>query len=331
MGQSAPSSHRAKAVHPPARHGPNDLVLDDGDDGAPMTSTQRSVATVVAARWWPPSWRRRQRRRRPTRRAAGHGLVRHRGLRRELGGLRALLAAAHGAVLRPHRHAHVPGRRGPGHRRVGRYDTRSVLLAVLVALWTAPARHLPVPPDARRRFRHPIRAAIKTDPLEFSPPGPCRACGCSSRSPRHWGRSPRPTTTALAWPVAVGVAIWLVGITIEATADHQKRAFQRRPGQRRGSSSPRDCGPGHAIPTTSVRSSCGSAWPSSALGALAGWRYVTLVSPLFVFVLLPMGQWRAAARARGRAAVGRRSRLRGLPRPHAASCFPAVPPTSVRR
>ena len=86
----------------------------------------------------------------------------------------------------------------------------------------------------------------------------------------------------LAW---VGVVVWVVGFGIETTADAQKRAFKRDPANA-----------GRFI-TTGVWAWSRhpnyfgeiTLWVGIALIAaetLSGWRWVTMISPVFVFVLL---------------------------------------------
>ena len=90
---------------------------------------------------------------------------------------------------------------------------------------------------------------------------------------------------SLGWLVVAGLAVWVAGFAMEAAADRQKRAFRGDPAN-----------DGRFI-TTGLW-----AWSRHpnyfgeitlwvgvalvALPALAGWRYVTLVSPVFVFLLL---------------------------------------------
>ena len=87
---------------------------------------------------------------------------------------------------------------------------------------------------------------------------------------------------ALAW---AGVVLWIVGFSIEATADAQKRAFKRKPAHA-----------GRFITTGLWAWSRHpnyfgdiTLWVGIALIAaetLSGWRWVTMISPIFVFVLL---------------------------------------------
>ena len=87
-----------------------------------------------------------------------------------------------------------------------------------------------------------------------------------------------------AW-AAIGIAIWLFGFTVEIVADSQKSAFRRDPqnadrfidtGLWSWSRHPNYFG--EFVLWTGVAV---IAWP-----VLSGWAHVTLVSPLFVFLLL---------------------------------------------
>lgn len=84
---------------------------------------------------------------------------------------------------------------------------------------------------------------------------------------------------------AVGLAVWAIGFGIEVVADRQKREFRRQPGNR-----------GRFITTGLWAWSRHpnyfgeiTLWTGVALLAapvLSGWQYLTLVSPLFVYLLL---------------------------------------------
>ena len=84
---------------------------------------------------------------------------------------------------------------------------------------------------------------------------------------------------------AIGLAVWAIGFGIEVVADRQKRAFRRHPGNR-----------GRFITTGLWAWSRHpnyfgeiTLWTGVALLAapvLGGWQYLTLVSPLFVYLLL---------------------------------------------
>lgn len=83
----------------------------------------------------------------------------------------------------------------------------------------------------------------------------------------------------------IGVAVWIAGFTIEAVSDHQKRAFRQNPenakrfittGLWAWSRHPNYFGEIVLWVGVAV-----IAWP-----ALSGWQYVTLISPVFVYVLI---------------------------------------------
>ena len=92
-------------------------------------------------------------------------------------------------------------------------------------------------------------------------------------------------TTALSWPAFVGIALWVFGFMIEIIADKQKRDFKK------------DANKKHAFITTGLW-----AWSRHpnyfgeivlwigvtliALPVLSGWQLATLLSPVFVYVLL---------------------------------------------
>ena len=92
-------------------------------------------------------------------------------------------------------------------------------------------------------------------------------------------------TVSLGPLAALGAAVWSAGFAIEAVADRQKAAFRADPANR-----------DHFIDTglwawSRHPNYCGEIvlWIGAALvalPALSGWQYVTLISPLFVYVLL---------------------------------------------
>lgn len=87
-------------------------------------------------------------------------------------------------------------------------------------------------------------------------------------------------------PVAVlGLAVWIAGFTIEVIADRQKRAFRRDPENRHQFIH-------HGLwawsrhPNYFGEITLWLGIALIALPALSGWQHVTLISPLFVYVLL---------------------------------------------
>lgn len=91
--------------------------------------------------------------------------------------------------------------------------------------------------------------------------------------------------TPVGLPAAIGAAVWLAGFAIEAVADRQKREFRADPANRdrfittglwAWSRHPNYCG--EILLWTGVA--------LIGLPALSGWSHVTLISPVFVYVLL---------------------------------------------
>ena len=89
----------------------------------------------------------------------------------------------------------------------------------------------------------------------------------------------------LGWVEYAGIVLWALGFCIEVTADRQKRTFRRNPDN------------AQRFITTGLWSWCQHPnyfgeimlWAGIALIAapvLAGWQWVAMVSPLFVFLLL---------------------------------------------
>ena len=92
-------------------------------------------------------------------------------------------------------------------------------------------------------------------------------------------------TTALSWPAFIGICLWIFGFMIEIIADKQKRDFKKNTNKR------------HDFITTGLW-----AWSRHpnyfgeivlwigvtliALPVLSGWQLATLLSPVFVYVLL---------------------------------------------
>jgi steroid 5-alpha reductase family enzyme len=112
------------------------------------------------------------------------------------------------------------------------------------------------------------------------------------------------TTVADPGPVTVlGVAIWVLGFAIEATADAQKRAFRADPGNRgRFITSGLWAWSRHPNYFGEI-----TLWVGIAVIAapgLSGWQFVTLVSPLFVALLLTRVSGVPLLEARGKRTWG---------------------------
>lgn len=126
---------------------------------------------------------------------------------------------------------------------------------------------------------------IKRDPVRFLASWTTQALWVVVTAGCALAAMTTPEDAGLGVLTVVGVAVWVVGLAVEAVADAQKRSFRSHPGN-----------DGRFI-TTGLW-----AWSRhpnyfgeivlwvgvalAALPALSGWRYLTLVSPVFVALLL---------------------------------------------
>ncbi|MGI9577102.1 MAG: DUF1295 domain-containing protein [Microthrixaceae bacterium] len=167
---------------------------------------------------------------------------------------------------------------------VGRYDGRALILAAMVAIWAVRLgtfllrRVLAAGSDSR--FDN-----IKADPLRLLATWTLQGLWVLLTVAAALAAITSASDPGLDWLVWVGLGVWLLGFGIEATADAQKSTFKADPsndgafidvGLWKWSRHPNYFG--------EILLWVGVALAS--VGALSGWRYVALVSPVFVFVLL---------------------------------------------
>lgn len=162
-------------------------------------------------------------------------------------------------------------------------DARSLLLAGCVTVWALRlgsflfARILADGSDSRfdRIKPHPLRF-FTTWSLQGLWVLLTAGCALAAITASH--------RSALGALEALGALLWLLGLCIETAADHQKRAFRRRSGgdtfisEGLWSLSRHPNYFGEILLWTGVA--------LMALPALRGWQLATLVSPLFVYLLL---------------------------------------------
>lgn len=188
----------------------------------------------------------------------------------------------------------LTGRSGMG------VDGRSVVLAAMVAVWAvrlgsflfARVRRT----GADRRFDR-----IKADPARFFSTWTLQALWVSVTSAAAVAAITAPSDRAFGVLGVAGAAVWVAGFAIEVVADAQKRAFASQPSNsRRFITTGLWAWSRHPNYFGEIVLWVGVAMV--ALPALSGWRYVALVSPLFVWMLLtrvsgiPLLESRANAR-----------------------------------
>ncbi len=86
------------------------------------------------------------------------------------------------------------------------------------------------------------------------------------------------------WLEALGLVLWGGGFALEVVADQQKRVFRRQQGEERSIASGLWARSRHPNYFGEIMLWCGIAM--LAAPALAGWQWLTLISPLFVYLLL---------------------------------------------
>lgn len=89
----------------------------------------------------------------------------------------------------------------------------------------------------------------------------------------------------LGWPTALGLAVWVCGFSIEVVADRQKSRFRDSPGNATACiTSGLWAWSRHPNYFGEILLWCGVAIVAAPV--LSGWQWVTLISPVFVALLL---------------------------------------------
>ena len=165
-----------------------------------------------------------------------------------------------------------------------RFDARSVLLVLLVSVWAvrlgsylyrriqkagADSRFDNIKPS----FTRFLMAWTLQGLWVFLTLGPALAAMTTASA---------PSMGLIGW---VGVAIWVLGFGIEAVADAQKQAFRADPANK-GRFIRSGLWAWSRHPNYFGEITLWTGVALVALPALSGWQYVTLISPLFVYLLL---------------------------------------------
>ncbi len=166
----------------------------------------------------------------------------------------------------------------------GATDARALLLALMVVVWAGRLGSF-LFMRIRRDGRDGRFDALKTNPLRFLLTWTLQGLWVLLTMAPALAAITAVQPRSMDMFAALGLTVWVIGFGIEVVADRQKRAFRRDPGNR-----------GRFITTGLWAWSRHpnyfgeiTLWTGVALlaaPALGGWQYATLVSPLFVYLLL---------------------------------------------
>ena len=166
----------------------------------------------------------------------------------------------------------------------GRFDLRSLILAALVALWAVRLGSF--------LYRRVQKAGsdsrfddIKPSLLRFLMAWTLQGLWVFLTLAAALAAMTASTAPAFGWLGWLGLIIWGLGFGIEAVADAQKQAFRKDPANKgRFIQSGLWAWSRHPNYFGEITLWTGAAL--IALPALSGWQYVTLISPVFVYLLL---------------------------------------------
>ena len=163
-------------------------------------------------------------------------------------------------------------------------DARAWIAAILVAVWAGRLGSF-LFRRVKRDGRDGRFDAIKTNPLRFFMTWTLQGLWVLFTAACALAIITAADRKELEWVGAVGIALWSVGFVIEVVADQQKSAFKRDPANEgRFITSGLWSWSRHPNYFGEITLWVGMA--VLALPILSGWRWVMLISPVFVVVLL---------------------------------------------
>lgn len=167
---------------------------------------------------------------------------------------------------------------------VGRFDLRSLIIVALVAVWAARLGSF--------LYRRVKKAGsdsrfdeIKPSFLRFLMTWTLQGLWVFLTLAAALAAMTASTAPTFGWLGWLGVLVWVIGFGIEALADAQKQAFRKDPANK-GRFIQSGLWAWSRHPNYFGEITLWTGVALIALPVLSGWQYLTLVSPVFVYLLL---------------------------------------------
>ena len=163
-------------------------------------------------------------------------------------------------------------------------DARALIAAAMVIVWAARLGTFlfrRISKDGKdSRFDQ-----IKVDPLRFFMTWTIQGLWVLLTAAAAWAIITGDERQALGWIASVGIAIWIAGFAIEVTADRQKSAFKADPANE-GRFISTGLWAWSRHPNYFGEITLWTGMAIMAIPVLSGWRWVVMVSPVFVYLLI---------------------------------------------
>ena len=163
-------------------------------------------------------------------------------------------------------------------------DARAVIVGFMVMVWAVRLGSF-LFRRVRRAGRDGRFDQIKTDPLRFFMTWTLQGLWVLLTLACALAIITGTERRSIGWVATVGIAVWVVGFAIEVVADRQKSAFKRDPANE-GRFITSGLWAWSRHPNYFGEMVLWSGIAIMALPVLSGWRWVTLISPVFVVLLL---------------------------------------------